>query len=42
MDSRDAFGIHSPSKEMQTMGGYIVEGLISGISGKFSDCQAKF
>lgn len=38
---KDAFGIHSPSKEMQTMGGYIVEGLISGISGKFSDCQAK-
>lgn len=38
---KDAFGIHSPSKEMQTMGGYIVEGLISGISSKFSDCQAK-
>lgn len=38
---KDAFGIHSPSKEMQTMGGYIVEGLISGISGKFSECQAK-
>lgn len=38
---KDAFGIHSPSREMQTMGGYIVEGLISGISGKFSGCQAK-
>ncbi len=38
---KTAFQIHSPSREMQTMGGYIVEGLISGISGKFSDCQAK-
>lgn len=38
---RDAFGIHSPSKEMQIMGGYIVDGLILGISGKFSECQAK-
>lgn len=38
---KTAFQIHSPSREMQTMGGYIVEGLISGISGKFSGCQAK-
>lgn len=38
---KNAFGIHSPSKEMQTMGGYIVDGLILGISGKFSECQAK-
>lgn len=36
---KDAFGIHSPSKEMKTMGGYIVDGLISGITGKFSDCM---
>lgn len=34
-----AFGIASPSKEMKTMGGYIVDGLISGITGKFSDCM---
>ena len=38
---KEAFGIHSPSKEMETMGGFIVEGLISGITGKFSDCRAK-
>lgn len=36
---KDAFGIHSPSKEMKTMGGYIVDGLTSGITGKFSDCM---
>lgn len=38
---KSAFGIASPSKEMKTMGGYIVDGLTSGISEKFSDCQAK-
>ena len=38
---RSAFQIHSPSKAMQTMGNYIVDGLISGIVGKFSDCQTK-
>lgn len=38
---KDAFGIHSPSKEMKIMGGYVVDGLILGISGKFSECQAK-
>lgn len=39
---KTAFQIHSPSREMQTMGGYIVEGLISGISGKFSGVKPKF
>ena len=38
---KDAFGIHSPSKEMKTMGGYVVDGFISGISGKFSECREK-
>ena len=38
---KEAFGIHSPSTEMATMGGYIVDGLIGGISGKFSDCMQK-
>lgn len=38
---KSAFGIASPSKEMKTMGGYIVDGLTYGISEKFSDCQAK-
>lgn len=36
---KEAFGIHSPSTEMKTMGGYIVDGLIGGISGKFSECM---
>lgn len=36
---KTAFGIHSPSKEMATMGGHIVAGLISGITGKNSDCM---
>lgn len=30
---KEAFGIHSPSTVMQTMGGYIVDGLKDGISG---------
>lgn len=38
---RDAFGIHSPSKEMEPLGGYIVDGFLSGISGKFSECRDK-
>lgn len=36
---KEAFGIASPSKEMKTMGGYIVDGLVAGIKGKFSDCM---
>ena len=36
---KEAFGIASPSKEMKTMGGYIVDGLIGGISGKFAECM---
>lgn len=38
---KDAFGIHSPSKEMKIMGGYVVDGFLSGISGKFSECRDK-
>lgn len=38
---KDAFGIHSPSKEMKIMGGYVVDGFLSGISGKFSECCDK-
>lgn len=38
---KDAFGIHSPSKEMKIMGGYVVDGFLSGISGKFSECHDK-
>lgn len=38
---KNAFGIHSPSKEMETMGGYVVDGFLSGISGKFSECRDK-
>lgn len=38
---KDAFGIHSPSKEMKIMGGYVVDGFQSGISGKFSECRDK-
>lgn len=29
---KKAFGIHSPSKEMSEMGGYIIDGLFNGIS----------
>lgn len=29
---KSAFGIHSPSTEMQTMGQYIIEGLLAGIT----------
>lgn len=36
---KTAFGIASPSKEMQEMGGYIVDGLISGITEKYSVCM---
>lgn len=28
---KDAFGIHSPSKEMEPLGGFIIEGLLQGI-----------
>ena len=38
---KDAFGIHSPSKEMKIMGDYVVDGFLSGISGKFSECRDK-
>lgn len=38
---KDAFGIHSPSKEMKIMGGYVVDGFLSGIFGKFSECRDK-
>ena len=38
---KDAFGIHSPSKEMKIIGGYVVDGFLSGISGKFSECRDK-
>ena len=38
---KEAFGIHSPSKEMATMGGYIVEGFIKGIGDKDNDCMSK-
>lgn len=36
---KEAFGIHSPSTEMKTMGGYIVDGLLGGINGKFPECM---
>lgn len=29
---QDAFGIHSPSKEMEPLGGFIIDGLLNGIT----------
>ena len=37
-----AFGIHSPSKKMMEIGGYIVEGLIEGIKALPGKLKAKF
>ncbi len=33
---RSAFGIHSPSKEMKPLGGYIVDGVLAGITDKWN------
>ena len=33
---KNAFGIHSPSTEMSTMGSYIIEGMFKGITDKLS------
>lgn len=33
---RSAFGIHSPSKEMEPLGGYIVDGVLTGITDKWN------
>ena len=30
---KDAFGIHSPAKEMEPLGGFIIDGLLNGITG---------
>lgn len=38
----EAFGIHSPSKKMMEIGGYIVEGLIEGIKELPGKLKAKF
>lgn len=35
------FGIHSPSTVFETLGGYIVDGFVNGITSKFSECQNK-
>lgn len=37
-----AFGIHSPSTEMQTMGEYVIEGLLAGITGTWTSITSFF
>lgn len=39
---KKAFGIHSPSTEMATMGGYIIDGLKNGIGNVWSKIKEKF
>ena len=39
---KKAFGIASPSKEMKTLGGYIVDGLILGIGNVWTKIKSKF
>lgn len=38
---KKAFGIHSPSTEMATMGGYLVEGLKNGITNGWESLKSK-
>ena len=39
---KELFGIHSPSKVMKDLGGYITDGLLSGVSDKISDVLKVF
>lgn len=39
---KNAFGIHSPSTKMAEMGGYIVEGLLNGITGVWDSVTGFF
>lgn len=39
---KSAFGIHSPSKEMKVMGGFLTEGLLAGLNNIPSKVQAIF
>lgn len=36
---KELFGINSPSKVFSEIGGYLVDGLIGGITEKFTDCK---
>lgn len=39
---KKAFGIHSPSTEMETLGGYLIDGLKNGVSGIWDSIKSKF
>ena len=39
---KDAFGIHSPSKVMEEMGTYLMEGLLGGLNGLVEDVKGVF
>ena len=39
---KELFGIHSPSKVMKDLGGYITDGLLNGVSDKISDVLKVF
>lgn len=39
---KNAFGIHSPSTEMKTMGGYLIDGLKEGIGDIWAKVEEKF
>lgn len=38
---KNAFGIHSPSTEMETMGGYLIDGLLGGITNGWKTLKSR-